>query len=320
VEAPVDHWLENLIYDLAARFPEGTFFAQGFNLVALLALLLVALACGATGPLVVGGRMAFFSDALAHSAFAGVSIGFVLFTSLPLQQDAETFWSSITPVMVVFGMGIGFAIAWVRERTGLSSDTVIGVFFASAVGLAATLRKIMNDRRLFTLEDFLFGDPLLVHGNDLILLGLMVVLTAVVLVWVYNPLLLGGFNSSLALSRRVPHQVASYAFIVLLAVIVNLSVRTVGILLINALLVVPAAAAVNVASNLRQLFWLTLCFTIGCCLVGLFLSWEVGTRTSLKLGIPGAVVLVAACLFMVSAVIRSMGRRTPAGANDVSTG
>src|SRR5262245_63270285 len=114
--------------------------------------------------------MAFFSDALAHSAFAGISIGFVIFTGLPyvlpgliVRQGPETFWNWVTPIMVGFGMGMGFAIAWVRERTGLSSDTVICVFFASAVGLAATLRKIMNDRRLFTLEDFLFGDPLLIH-------------------------------------------------------------------------------------------------------------------------------------------------------------
>jgi zinc transport system permease protein len=323
----MDHWLDNLIYDLAAQFPAGTFFAQGFNLSALLALLFVALACGATGPLVVSGRMAFFSDALAHSAFAGISIGFVIFTglpyifpSLPIQQDADTFWNWVTPIMVAFGMGIGFAIAWVRERTSLSSDTVIGVFFASAVGLAATLRKIMNDRRLFTLEDFLFGDPLLVRGNDLVLLGLLVVLTAGMLWWVYNPLLLGGFNSSLALSRRVPHQLASYAFVVLLAIIVNLSVRTVGILLINALLVVPAAAAVNVSRNLRQVFWLSLLFTIGCSLLGLFLSWEVETRTRLKLGIPGAVVLSAALLFAITVAVRPLLMRTPTGASDVSTG
>jgi zinc transport system permease protein len=137
---------------------------------------------------------------------------------------------------------------------------------------------------------------------------------------VYNPLLLGGFNSSLALSRRVPHRFASYGFIVLLAVIVNLSVRTVGILLINALLVVPAAAAVNIARNLRQVFWFSLCFTIVCSLIGLALSWEVQTRTGLKLGIPGAVILTAALLFAITVAVRPIIRRTPAGANDVSTG
>ncbi len=312
------HWLEEALAGLAAMAPAGSFFSYHWNLHALLALILVAVACGAAGPLVVGGRMAFFSDALAHSAFAGISIGFVLFSALPSGRDQDAFWGFVTPVMVGFGMMVGFAIAWVRERTGLSSDTVIGVFFASAVGLASALRKVINERKLFSLEDFLFGDPLLVGGPDLVALGVLAVITAVLLCWIYNPLMLGGFSPSLALSRRLPHRLASYAFIVLLAVIVNLCVRTVGILLINALLVVPAAAAVNLSRDLRRLFWLTLALTLFCCMAGLFVSWEIGVRTDsrVRVGIPGAVVLVAAAVFAVSMAVRPLWaltkRRTPA--------
>ena len=294
------HWLEDLLRRLALLAPEKSFFGQGFNLSALLALLLVGVACGAVGSIVVGGRMAFFSDALAHSAFAGVSIGFVVFSLLAAPGQGDAFWAWVTPVMVAFGMMVGFSIAWVRERTGLASDTVIGVFFASAVGLAAALRKVMQDRALFTLEDFLFGDPLLVRGPDLVALIVLAAVVAGAVALLYNPLLLGGFNPSLALSRRLPHRFASYAFIVLLAVIVNLCVRTVGILLINALMIVPAATASNLSRNLRQLFWLTLGLTVFSCLAGLFASWEVETRTGVRLGIPGAVVLVAALLFALS--------------------
>src|SRR4051794_14874059 len=135
------------------------------------ALVLVSLCCGSVGSLVVGSRMAFFSDALAHCAFAGVSIGYLLFEVLLVRIRPEAqgeIWQAVTPVMVVFGMLVGFGIAYVRGQTGLASDTVIGVFFAGAIGLAAMLRQILNSRPLFNLEDFLFGNPTNVRSGDLI--------------------------------------------------------------------------------------------------------------------------------------------------------
>lgn len=302
----IDDWLHHL----ARLAPEGSFFSYDWNVGALIALVLVAVICGSVGSLVVGARMAFFSDALAHSAFAGVSIGFVVGTTL-LTLDEDSFWSAVTPVMLAFGMAVGFGIAWAREKTGLTSDTVIGVFFAMSVGLAATLRKLMRDRKLFTLEDFLFGDPLLARGNDLLQLFMLAVLVFGTLCWLYNPLLLGGFNPSLARSRQVPHRLASYVFIVLLAVVVNLTVRTVGVLLINALLVVPAATAINLGRNLRQVFWLSILLCLVSCVGGQWLSWEVQTRLPGQppLGIPGTVVLVSVALFAVSAVVGPLLRR-----------
>jgi len=270
---------------------------------------LVALACGAVGSLVVGARMAFFSDALAHVSFASVSIGFVMFTVLMADRPGK-FWDFVTPVMIGFGMLVGYGIAAVRQRTGLASDTVIGVFFASSLGLAATLRTVIQSRQLFSLEVFLFGDPMLVQAEDVVLLGIQVVGVGVVLSFIYNSLLLSGFNSSLALSRRVPARFASYVFIMLLAVVVTLCVRTVGVLLINALLVVPAAAACNVARNLRQLFWLTIVLCLTACVTGQALTWEVEAQTGTRLGIPGTVILVSVALFVASALFGPFLRRT----------
>jgi zinc transport system permease protein len=305
-----DHWLDSLLNGLAAHAPDGSFFAYDFNLRALLALLLVSLSCGAVGSLVVGGRMAFFSDALAHCAFASVSIGFLLFTTvLSRFRPAVEFWEWVTLIMLAFGVLIGFSIASVRERTGLASDTVIGVFFAAAIGLAALLRKIMQDRQLFSLEDFLFGDPLLVTAQELVYLALLAALVAVVLALIYNHLLLVGFNPSLALSRNVPGRLAAYTFIILLALIVNLCVRTVGALLINALLVVPAATAAGVSRNLRQLFWLTVALCLTCCVGGQWISWEIESHFNLKLGIPGAIVLLSVAQFILSALVGPKIRR-----------
>jgi len=300
MDAP-PHWLDQLIILFNNQFPESSFFSFIWNVRALLALILVSICCGSVGSLVVGGRMAFFSDALAHCAFAGVSIGFLLFEAfLAPYRPAGEFWTWVTPVMVVFGMLIGAGIALVRARSGLASDTVIGVFFAAAIGLAALIRKLIVSRNLFSLEDFLFGDPMLATADDLVALGALVVVTLGILAAIYNHLLLASFNNSLALSRRVPVRLANYAFIVLLALIVNLCLRSVGVLLINALLIVPAATGVNVCRNLRQLFWFTISFCMFVSMMGLWGSWELGTRCRVELGIPGAIVLLSVGLFVLS--------------------
>jgi zinc transport system permease protein len=313
-----EHWLDPLIHSLNRLAPEGSFFHYEYNLRALLALILVSISCGAVGSLVVGGRMAFFSDALAHCAFASVSVGFVIFTTIILQfgwasSSTHDFWQWVTPIMLGFGMMVGFGIAYIRQRTGLASDTVIGVFFAGAIGLAAMLSGLMQSRALFRLEDFLFGNPLQVGGGDLVHLTLLALATIVLLGFTFNHLLLSGFNSSLALSRRVPIQLVSYLFIILLALVVNLCVRTVGVLLINALLVVPAATAANWARNLRQVFWLTMLLCLGSCLLGQVISWEIDLileqqYQGKRIGMPGTIILVSVALFFVSAITGPMMR------------
>src|SRR5436309_6650382 len=153
----------------ADALPAGFWLADYSVLKGALAVLLVGLVCGAVGSLVVGNRMAFFSDALAHCSFAGVGLGFLCALLAGVHDTAEfTRW--VTPIMVVFGVIIGLLIAVVRERTNLASDTVIGVFFAGAIGFGAILLKFVSRRRYFNPENFLFGDPLTVGSHELVLL------------------------------------------------------------------------------------------------------------------------------------------------------
>jgi zinc transport system permease protein len=303
-----DEWLDRLLENCAALAPDNSFFAWSFNIKVLLALILVSLCSGAIGSLVIGGRMAFFSDALAHCSFAGVSIGFLLFVLVgPLfgyeSKNETTFWTWLTIIMVVFGILAGCGIVWVRTRTGLSSDTVIGVFFAGAVGLAAALRDLMRNRVLFNLEEFLFGDPVTVSSGQLLVLAGLLVVTALLLAGIYNHLLLSSFNQSLALSRRVPVQLVHYLFIVLLALIVNLCLRFVGALLINALLIIPAATAVNLSQNMRQLFWRTIALCLLLSLVGEWLSWDMPMGKNIRLGVSGTIVLLNVFAFILSMMV-----------------
>src|SRR5947209_17148659 len=118
-------------------------------------------------------------------------------------RDEKDFYNWILPVMVLFGVLIGVLIAYVRQKTSLANDTVIGVFFAGAMGFGAILLKFVARKRYFSIENFLFGDPITVSSQDIVWLFFLVLATAGVLAVMYNDFVLASFNPSLALSRKV---------------------------------------------------------------------------------------------------------------------
>jgi zinc transport system permease protein len=277
--------------------PAGFWLADYSVLKGLLAVLLVGLICGAVGSLVVGNRMAFFSDALAHCAFAGVALGTLVALSTGVAATKGE-WL-IPTIMVLFGAVVGLLIAFVRERTALANDTVIGVFFAGAVGFGGMLLATIRTRSYLSPEQFLFGSPLFVTEGDLLALMGLALLVVLVLVRFHNPYVLASFNPSLARTRHVRVAFCNYLFIVVLALIVNLSIKAVGALLINALLVVPAATAANVSRNLRQMFWGSIGLALLAGIVGMWLSEfeiPVGRGEPLRFG-PGGTIVVLSVLF-----------------------
>jgi zinc transport system permease protein len=301
---PLSNLLEEAIVSLASWFPEGSFLGFEPNVKGLLAVILVSLICGAVGSLVVGNRMAFFSDALAHCTFAGISLGLLTGVAFGLVDNKAFFDWGIPAIMVVFGILVGLGIAFVRESTTLTSDTVIGVFFAGAIGLGAMLMKRLNRLTYFNPENFLFGSMATVSADNLLLLAGVALVTFTVLGLLYNQLVFTSFNPSLARSRRIPVRLCSYLFIALLALIINLCLSIVGALLINALLLVPVATACNVCRNLRQLFWLT----TGLCLVtgvgGMWLSWEFDIADG-----GGSIVVLGVFLFFLSMLLGPLAAR-----------
>lgn len=298
-------WLDHLITEFIHQFPEGNILHYGFMVNGLLGMVLVSLICGGVGSLVVGNRMAFFSDALAHTAFAGVGLALLLGVLLDAPKE---FYApdnySITVIMAGFGVLVGLSIAFVREKTGLASDTVIGVFFAGAIGFGSMLITALGQFGYFNVEKFLFGNPLGIKSLDLLVLFGLMVFTLVTLFFMSNALVFTSFNKSLARSRNIPVRLCDYLFIALLGLIVNLCLKTVGALLINALLVVPAATAANLSRNLRQMFWLTIGLTLFAGIVGLWLSFVLEPVTGLRLGASGCIVLLSVVLFFASMPLR----------------
>jgi zinc transport system permease protein len=282
-----------------------------FVVKSILALVVVCLLCGLVGALVVGNRMAFFSDAMAHCAFAGVALGYL--SVLMVDGDKTTASWLVPLLMVAFGVAVGIGMIVVRDRTGLAHDTVIGVFFALALGFGAMLTKMVQQVSNVNLETFLFGNLILVPEADLLYLCAVLVLVVLAFLWRYNQLMFASFNPSLARTRRMSVTLNNYLFIVLLALVVNLSIKAVGALLINALLIVPAAAAANVSRTLRQMFWFTIAFCLGSGLVGYYLSTtltvSVGRVQDVRFSPSGLIVVVCVSAFFGSMLLVSVWNR-----------
>jgi zinc transport system permease protein len=299
------NWIDDWLWHFSQQFPDYIPLNSLTYVHGLVAILLLSIMCGGVGSLVVGNRMAFFSDALAHCAFAGIGLALLIGIITGMGRNELMPW--ITTIMVVFGIVVGLGIAYVRDKTNLASDTVIGVFFAGAIGFGAVMLKAGSARSYFSPETFLFGDLAFLDGNDLLHLLILVLVTVVFLIWSYNRLVFTSFNTSLALSRQIPMRLFNYLFITLLAVIVNVCLKSVGALLINALLIVPAATAANLCKNMRQLFWCSMGLCLFSGILGQWLSWQVFVATSrgraVHPGDSGTIVVIAVILFFVSMVI-----------------
>lgn len=252
---------------------------------ALLALLLMAPLFGLLSTMIVTGRMSFFSDALGHSAFTGIAIGAICGLSAPI-------WAA-----VLFSLGFSLLFSYVRSRSNQAADTLIGVFSSTAVALgifAATF-----DGGSFTKYNrYLIGDILSVTPAEIGMLA--VVLIAVLVFWGFyaNRLTLTAIHPHLASSRGIPVGVSQTMFIAAIAVVVTLSISSVGLLILNSLLVLPGASARNVARNLKQYHGYSVAFALAAGLGGLIVSYYWGCSAG------AAISLILAGIFSVTFCLR----------------
>lgn len=251
---------------------------------ALLAMLLITPLFGVLGTMAVDNKMAFFSDALGHSALTGIALGVVLGVS---NQQVS---------MLAFGIVWALLITRIKQRNTASADTIISVFSSTSVALGLVV--LARGGAFAKYSGYLVGDILAVTPQDL--LALAVALAGTLLVWAYvfNPLLLTSVNASLAGSRGVRARAVEYVFVVLVAVTVMLSIRWVGMLLINSLLILPAAASRNVAKNAAWYIRLSVAFALISGVAGLLASYYLNTSAG------AAVVLVSAAIYFATLPLR----------------
>lgn len=275
-------WLEPWHRVISALPFEWADFA--FMRSALLAVLLIAPLLGALGTVVVANRLAFFSEAIGHAAFTGIALGVLLGLADPL-------WS-----MVGFALLLTLAIAWVRRRGGLSSDTAIGLVMAFTVSLGIVILSRGGDFARYT--NFLIGDMLGVTSSDIAGLALLAVVVMALFLVFFNRLLLATVSPALARSRARHPGAAELSFACLLAVVVTFSLPWIGILVVNAMLILPAAAARNMARSTAEFFTWAVAIAIVSGVAGLVVSFYASTATG------ATIVLAAMAVYLVTLVFR----------------
>ena len=260
---------------------------------AFVAVLLITPLFGLVGTMIVNNRMSFFSDALGHSALTGIAIGVLL--------GVDNYLLSMLGFALLFAVGISAVIG-----SGVSSaDTIIGVF--SSTGLALGVVLLSASGGFSKYSSYLIGDILTVQPEEIALLGC--VLIAVLLVWglFFNRFLLTSINGDLAASKNIREGALQKIFVILVAVLVTVSIKWVGVLIINSLLVLPAASARNVARSMRSYHAWSVGVSMFSGVTGLILSYYLGTAAG------GTIVLVAAVVFAVTFTVGALsGRRRAA--------
>ena len=239
---------------------------------ALLAILIMSPLFGLLSTMIVTGRMSFFSDALGHSAFTGIAIGCICGIAAP------------TWVAVVFSIAFALLFSFVRSRSNQAADTLIGVFSSTAVALGIFIATLGGDS--FTkYNKYLIGDILSVTPGQIGTLAL--VLVAVLVFWVLfsNRLTLTAVHPQLASSRGIPVGLSQTLFTTAIAVVVTLSISSVGLLILNSLLVLPGASARNVSRNLKQYHILSVIFALTAGIAGLCVSYCLGTSAGASISL-----------------------------------
>ena len=254
-----------------------------FLLHALLAGLALALVAGPLGSFVVWRRMAYFGDTLSHSALLGVALGLLLDISPTL---AVTLGCVLLAVLLVT----------LQQRQPLASDTLLGILAHSSLSLGLVTLSFMPEVRI-DLMSYLFGDLLAVSRSDLywILAGSAAVLVALALLW--RPLLAITVHEELARVEGLPVAAIRLGLMLLIAVVIAVAMKIVGVLLITSLLIIPAAAAQRHARTPEQMAGGASVLGLLAVCGGLTLSWFKDTPAG------PSIVVCAAALFLLSFVL-----------------
>ena len=261
-------------------------FDYDFMKNALWAILLITPLFGLIGTMVVNNKLAFFSDALGHSALTGIAIGTLLGFTSP------------TLAMCIFAVGFAFLLNGIRSSNIASSDTVISVFSSTAVALGLVLLSRMGTFSKYS--SYLIGDILAISPEELPFMAVIFIFTVFFWLFAFNKLLVTSTNASLARSRGINTGIIEYIFIIIIAMIVTISIKWVGILIINSLLILPAASARNISKNMRQYHVFSVIFSVFSGISGLVISYYADLATG------PTIVLVCSAIFFITFIIRKV--------------
>jgi zinc transport system permease protein len=264
-------------------------FEYDFTRNALFAVLLITPILGLLGTMVVNNKMAFFSDALGHSVLAGIGIGVVL-------GIVDVLW-----VTIIFSVLFALLVVLIRGISNSSNDTIIGVLSSTGIALGIVLLSRNGNFSKYTI--YLTGDILSITHSELLVLLITLIIVIILWVLIFNRLLLLSLNKTFAISRNVDTFPIEIIFTVVIAIIVALSIKWVGVLIISSFLVIPAAASRNISKGMRMYTITAVIIAVVSGVAGLITAFYLNTSTG------ATIVLYCASFYLVTLVISRVIRR-----------
>ncbi len=266
-------------------------FAYEYMQRAFLAALVVGTLCSTIGTYVVLRKLSFIGDGIAHASFAGIVIAYL---------RGIDYYVGAAVVAVVTAVGIGY----VNRRGHVSLDTAIGVLFTGMFALGVFLMSRLPTYAV-DLQGFLFGNILAISRSDIELILVLSAVVALSLALLYRPLFYTSFDPVVAQASGIPSGYVSYALLVLLALTIVISLEAVGIVLVAALLVTPAATAYQLTQRFTKMIVLSAVIGASCAVVGLYASYYLHAASGATI-----VLLVTIVFFAAMLSKRLVGRAT----------
>lgn len=272
------------VYTILEQIIPFEFINYGFMKNAILAIILVSPIFAILGTMIVNNKMAFFSDALGHSALTGIAIGMLLgITNTNIS-------------MILFAIVFAILLNYVKHKTSYGADTIISVF--SSIAIAIGLAILARTGNFSKYSSYLVGDILSITSQELVYL--LIAFVAIVVIWLilFNKINSISINKTLAKSKGMPVILVDHIFVIMIAIIVMLSIRWVGILLINSLLILPAASSRNIAKNMRTYHLYAILFSLFSGLAGVIISYYY------NMGAGPMIVIISGILYFITFALK----------------
>ncbi len=256
-----------VIYDVIRGWATAGYlpsiFEHTFMIRGLLAALIIGPLLGAIGTVVVTKKLSFFTQTIGNAAMSGVAIG------LMFGEPVDGTYAGLYGFCLI----VALLMTFVKNRSRLANDTVIGVALAQVFGIGIILMILVTSQfNIHQVEGILFGSLITLNDMDVITLAIASMIVGILFAYNFNSVMLGGFNSILAKARGLSPVFLEYVFVTLMTIVVVASLKLIGALLVLVLIVVPAAGAQLIVRNLRQFVWVSMLFSTICTTFGLLLS------------------------------------------------
>lgn len=276
-----------VIYNLLEVILPFDFMQYTFMKNAFLAILLVSPIFAIIGTMIVNKKMAFFSDALGHSALTGIAIGMLLGMT------------NINISMIIFAVIFALLLNFIKSKTTYGADTIISVF--SSIAIALGLAILAQSGSFNKYSSYLVGDILSISESEILYLFVAFILTFIFWFYLFNKINAVSLNSTLAKSKGINVKSMENIFAILIAVMVMISIRWVGILLINSLIILPAASSRNISMNMRSYHLFSIIFALFSGISGLIISYYTNIPTG------PMIVIISGIIYFITFGIKKVG-------------